>query len=458
MKSGGAIPFRENAKRSLRDPDLRRAMRAAVGTFGSKRESAVQSLPGFEEYRERAAETKSKVIENLEEFVNLFREKARERGVVVHDAPDAETARKIVGDLFRERGVRLAVKSKSMVTEEIHLNEHLEKMGIEVLETDLGEYIVQLAKESPSHIIVPAIHRDRKQVAKLFSEKLGVPYTEDVEELTKVARRTLREKFLAADAGISGANFLIAQTGSVAIFTNEGNGRMVTTVPKLHVVVTSVEKVIPSLEDLALFSRLLPRSATGQVMSSYLSLITGPRREGEGTGAEEVHLVLLDNGRRDIARSDYRDILRCIRCGACMNVCPVYRVVGGHAYGSTYPGPMGIVLTSALQGLEKSHPIVDGSTLCGACAEVCPVKIPLVDLILALRREKVRRGLTPALERAGMRAFGKAASVPQIFSAYQQYAHSIWPLAKIFGSPAGKKFPRPERKSFVKRVRDAGED
>ena len=254
----------------------------------------------------------------------------------------------LVLEIAAKHGVAKIIKSKSMVSEEVDLNSHLEAAGMEVVETDLGEYIIQMEGETPSHIIVPAIHKNRRQVGRLFADRLGVPYSDDPQVLTKIARKAMREKFLSADAGISGANFAVADTGSLVLLTNEGNGRMVTTVPPLHVAILSIEKVLPSLADLPAFLRLLPRSATGQTMTSYVSVITGPRKAGDATGARELHIVLLDNGRTGILAGESRDILKCIRCGACMNVCPVYRTVGGHSYGWTYPGPMGLILTALL--------------------------------------------------------------------------------------------------------------
>jgi L-lactate dehydrogenase complex protein LldF len=266
--------------------------------------------------------------------------------------------------------------------------------------------------------------------------------------LTKIARKVLREKFLSADAGISGVNFAAADTGSLVLLTNEGNGRMVTTVPKLHVAILSIEKMLPSLTDLPVFLRLLPRSATGQTITSYVSVITGPRKAGDTTGAKELHIVLLDNGRTEILAGESRDILKCIRCGACMNVCPVYRTVGGHAYGWTYPGPMGIVLTTLLTGMKKSHPLVDASTLCGACVEVCPVRVPLVDLILGLRRRKVRDRFADPRERRGMEMFGKAAASPALYALGQRLACSFWSVVRALGGkdvagrmPAPAKIP-----------------
>jgi len=302
--------------------------------------------------------------------------------------------------------------------------------------------------ETPSHIIVPAIHKNRRQVGRLFADRLGVPYSDDPQVLTKIARKALREKFLSADAGISGANFAVADTGSLILLTNEGNGRMVTTVPKLHVAILSIEKMLPSLTDLPAFLRLLPRSATGQTITSYVSVITGTRKPGDTTGAKELHIVLLDNGRTEILAGESRDILKCIRCGACMNVCPVYRTVGGHAYGWTYPGPMGMILTTVLTGMKKSHPLVDASTLCGACGEVCPVRVPLVDLILGLRRCKVREGFADPRERRGMEAFGKAAASPALFALGQRLAGAFWPVVRALGGkdvagrmPAPAKIP-----------------
>ncbi|NNG48055.1 MAG: iron-sulfur cluster-binding protein, partial [Deltaproteobacteria bacterium] len=371
----------------------------------------------------------------------------------VHWAKDAAAAREIISGILKDRGAKTVVKSKSMVSEEIHLNAHLEKAGMEVLETDLGEYIIQLVGETPSHIIVPAIHKNRRQVGRLFAEKLGVEYTEDPQVLTKIARRAIREKFLNADAGLSGANFAAAASGSLVLFTNEGNGRMVTTVPPLHIAILSPEKMIPSLADLPTFIRLLPRSATGQSITSYVSVITGTRKPGEATGAKELHIVMLDNGRTEILSGECREILKCIRCGACMNVCPVYRTVGGHSYGWTYPGPMGIVLTTLLTGMAKSHPLVDASTLCGACDEVCPVRIPLVDLFLKLRERRVREGFSRPMEKRGMRVFGKVAASPSLFSAGQFLSRTFWPLVRAFGGKdvAGR-LPGPAKVPFRRRV------
>jgi L-lactate dehydrogenase complex protein LldF len=290
-------------------------------------------------------------------------------------------------------------------------------------------------------------------VGELFAKKIGVPYSDDPQVLTKIARRVLREKFLSADAGISGANFAAADSGSLVLFTNEGNGRMVTTVPPLHVAILSIEKILPSLEDLPTFIRLLPRSATGQAITSYVSIITGTRKPGEATGAKELHIVLLDNGRSEILAGECREILKCIRCGACMNVCPVYRTVGGHSYGWTYPGPMGVVLTTLLTGMKKSHPLVDASTLCGACVEVCPVRVPLVDHFLTLRQRKVREGFSDPMEKRGMRLFGAAAKSPALFALGQRFSRAFWPLLRMIGGEkvAGR-LPTPAAKPLRRRI------
>jgi L-lactate dehydrogenase complex protein LldF len=341
-----------------------------------------------------------------------------------------------------------------MISEEIKLNERLEEDGLEVIETDLGEYIIQIAGEAPSHLLAPAIHKSRQQIGRLFTDKLGCEYTEDPQVLTKIARKVLREKFIQADAGISGANFALAESGSIVIFTNEGNGRMVTSLPPLHIAVLSIEKMLPSIRDLPTFLRLLPRSATGQTITSYVSIISGTRKTDESTGAKELHIVLLDGGRSDIAKGEFKEMLKCIRCSACMNVCPVYRTIGGHAYGWTYPGPMGIILTELLTGLEKSHPLSDASTLCGACNEVCPVKIPLMELILRLRVKKVAAGLSPPSMTWGMRLFAAAARSPALFSTAERLAHVLWPMfRRMGGDDVAGRMPKPSGNPLHRRMR-----
>jgi L-lactate dehydrogenase complex protein LldF len=426
------LPFRANSVIALRNPVLRASMRNATETFAMKRADAFSSVP-LEEWREEASAIRMKVLDNLSGYLDHFSRNATRAGAQVHRAKDAASARQIVSSILKDHGTKKAVKSKSMVSEEIHLNDYLLSQGINVVETDLGEYIIQIAGEGPSHIIVPAIHKDRKQVGKLFSEKLGAEYSDDPTVLTKIAKKVLREEFLSAGAGISGANFAAADSGSLVIFSNEGNARMCTTLPPLHIAVLSIEKMIPSLRALPKFIRLLPRSATGQQMSAYTSIITGTRKPGEATGADELHIVLVDNGRSEIVTGEYREMLKCIRCGACLNACPVYRMVGGHAYAATYPGPMGIVLTTLLDGIQRAHPLLDATTLCGACSDVCPVKVPLPGLLRRLREQRVEIGLTPLAERLGMAGFGLAAGSSLVFHLGQPAARVFWPLARLLG-------------------------
>jgi L-lactate dehydrogenase complex protein LldF len=447
-----SIPFRENAAQALRNPSLRAAMRNAVGVFALKRAEAVSDVP-LDLWRDQASETRRRVLDHLADYVDQFARSASRAGATVHRAEDAETAVEIVASLLKDHGARKVVKSKSMISEEIHLNDYLETQGLTVVETDLGEFIIQIAMEHPSHIIVPAIHKDRCGVGKLFAEKLGCEYTEDPAALTKVARAKLRREFLSAEAGITGANFAIADSGGIVVFTNEGNGRMCTTLPPVHIVVTSIEKIIPSVLDLPKFIRLLPRSATGQIVTTYVSVITGVRKAGEATGAKHLHIVLLDNGRSRIAAGEFGEMLKCIRCGACLNACPLYRTLGGHAYGSTYPGPMGIVLTTLLEGMERAHTLLDATTLCGACGDVCPVKVPLPKLLRLLRERRAEEGFTPALERTGMTAFGIAVKSPTLFEAGQKAMRLLWPLVRKIGIRGTlARLPIPAEQPFRRRI------
>jgi L-lactate dehydrogenase complex protein LldF len=452
MKTAGSVSFRANAIKALSDSALRAAMCNAAETFSTKRSDAISGVP-IEQWRDKASELRLHVLDNLSKHVDRFETNAKRAGAKVHRAKDAQEANGIIAQVLKSHSIQKVVKSKSMVSEEIHLNYHLQEQGITVVETDFGEYIIQIAAETPSHIIVPAIHKDRRQVGRLFAEKLGCEYTEDPTALATIAKTILRQEFLSAKAGISGANFAVADSGSIVLFTNEGNGRMCTTVPPLHIAVLSIEKMVTSLADLPTLIRLLPRSATGQVLSSYMSVITGTRKSGETTGAEEMHIVLLDNGRSGIVTGKYREMLKCIRCGACLNACPVYRLVGGHAYESTYPGPMGIVLTTLLDGMERAHPLLDATTLCGACGDVCPVKVPLPDLLRKLREERVERGFTPKLEKMGMMAFGQVAKSPNLFHFGQTAASVLWPIVTRTAPKGGlERLSRPVAKTFRERI------
>ncbi|HEX9161885.1 MAG TPA: LutB/LldF family L-lactate oxidation iron-sulfur protein [Thermoanaerobaculia bacterium] len=387
--------FRTRSSQALRDPELRANFRRAMDGLIGKR--AVQ-FPDQEEWaalRARGAEARARALANLPDLLIRLEARCRANGMEVHWAETTEEANEEVLAILNRRGAKHVVKGKSMVSEEMHLNDFLESHGIESLESDLGEYIIQLDHETPSHIIMPAIHKNRKQIARLFGEKIrAAKYTEDVDELTGIARRVLRRKFEEADAGVSGVNFAVAETGTLFLIENEGNGRMSTHVPPVHIALMGIEKVLERLEDVPPLLTLLTRSATGQPISTYLNMITAPRSRDEKDGPREVHLVILDNARSRIyADPELRTTLRCIRCGACMNHCPVYTRVGGHAYDAVYPGPIGKILTPQVEGLAHRHDLTHASSLCGACVEVCPVQIPISSLLIRLRKEASSGGV-----------------------------------------------------------------
>jgi L-lactate dehydrogenase complex protein LldF len=363
------------------------AVQQATGRFTVGRAARVDELPHWEDLRQIASDIRLHTIECLDIYLTRLQAAVESAGGHVHWASTAEDARQIVLQLAQENHVRLAVKSKSMATEEIGLNHALEAAGIEALETDLGEYIIQLAGTGPSHIIAPAVHLRKDEIADLFQEKLHIQAPAEPNELTQIARETLRAKFLAAEMGISGANFLIAETGTVVMVTNEGNGRMCTTLPDLHVAIAGIDKVIPDWESLTVFLKLLARSATGQKISTYTQFITGPRRFENENGPKDFHLVLLDNGRSNVLKDPVgREVFKCIRCGACANVCPVYKNVGGFAYGWFISGPIGAIFAPQMLGTPIARELPFASTLCGACADVCPVKIPIPTILRHLRR------------------------------------------------------------------------
>ena len=368
-------------------PGIPLAVQQATNRFVIGRAARVAELPQWEELRQIGSDIRLHTIENMDVYLTRLEEKVLAAGGHVHWAETAEEANQIVLQIARENNVTTAVKSKSMATEEIGLNHALEQAGIQAIETDLGEYIIQLAGTGPSHIIVPAVHLKKEDVAEIFSEKLDLEAPSDPVELARIAREVLREKFLEAEMGISGGNFLIAETGTLVLVTNEGNGRMVTTMPDLHVAVVGIDKVIPDWESLTVFLKLLARSATGQKLSTYTQFITGPRREEGEFGPKEFHLVLLDNGRSHVLKDPVgREVFKCIRCGACANVCPVYKNVGGFAYGWFISGPIGAILSPQMLGTQTARELPYASTLCGACADVCPVKIPIPTILRHLRR------------------------------------------------------------------------
>lgn len=422
-----AETFDQNARAALGDPVLHGALRNLADNFAERRRLAMASVDDWEGLRESARAIKEETLLHLDEYLRQFVENAENAGTKFHWARDAAEARGIVLDLVKASGAEMVVKSKSMVTEEIHLNDALEKAGIEPIETDLGEWIIQLAGEMPSHIVVPAIHKTKAQIADLFVTKVGIERTEDVDVLTGTARRMLRERFAQAKVGISGVNFGIAETGTILILENEGNIRMTTGLPKTHIALMGIEKILPRFADLDVFLKLLPRSGTGQRLTAYQSLITGPKRRPADEGPDEIHIVMVDNGRsRMLSHPVTRQSLACIRCGACLNACPVYQQVGGHAYGSVYPGPIGAVITPQLAGLAKAKQLPYASSLCGACREVCPVKIDIPELLLHLRAE-ITEGT----------AAGARVEVPVKRKLAERLAFKMY--SRAWSSPAGYK-------------------
>jgi L-lactate dehydrogenase complex protein LldF len=410
-----AIPFRQRAGSALKDTFLQEALTIATTKFIDLRREAFEDFPEGEALRDHARAIKEATLQRLDHYLETLIANIERLGGHVHYAKTSEEARAIVVDIARRTGARMAVKSKSMATEEIHLNEALEHAGITPVETDLGEYIIQLAHERPSHIIAPAIHKTKGQVADLFGREFKRRVEADPEVLTKIARDELREKFLQADLGITGANFAVADTGTVVLVTNEGTGRMVTSLPRVHVAVMGVEKVVPSLTDLMVFLAILAKSATGQKLSVYTTLVRGPRRAEELEGPDEFHLVLLDNGRIAQLGGPLREALSCLRCGACLNVCPVYQQIGGHAYGYTYPGPIGILLTAMLEGTRSVRDLAHASSLCGACADACPVRIDIPRMLIELRREVDEKKIAPWVERVAFTLLARLLTRPALY-------------------------------------------
>lgn len=425
--------FKANARAALADKQLRRALDGLPGGLVAQRAAAKARLPEFEALTHVARDIREHTLAHLDLYLEAFAENAGRAGSQVHFAADASEARSIILGLCQAAGARLVAKGKSMVSEEIGLNSRLEAAGLEVIETDLGEYLLQIRGETPSHIIAPAIHLSQDQVETDFRRRHAhLPpgrVLEQPEQLVAEARSVLREKFLSADVGITGANFLIAETGSAIIVTNEGNGDLSSLLPKVHIVVASIEKAVPTLEDAATLLRVLARSATGQEITAYTSFLTGPRRTGDPDGPDACHVVIVDNGRSTLLGSEFREVLRCIRCGACMNHCPVYNVVGGHAYGSVYSGPIGAVLTPALVGIGASADLPNASSFCGRCEEVCPVKIPLPDLMRRWREAAFDRGLPGYMERRLLRAWAFTAKRPRLYHALARMAAALFGAA-----------------------------
>jgi len=458
--------FKKNATAALADARLQKALANSRPQFMARRGAAVAALPEFERLRDIARDIKNHTLANLDFYLEAFADKVEAAGGHVHWCATADDARATILTICRNAGARTVTKGKSMISEEIGLNDHLEANGIQPVETDLGEYIIQLRHELPSHIIAPAFHLNREDWEKQFR----LSHTDldpnrvfhERRDILTEARKKLREKFLAADVGITGANFLIAETGSSVIVTNEGNGDLTQTLPRVHVALASIEKCIPTLEDCTSLLRLLARSATGQEMSVYTTFSTGARRPGDLDGPEEYHVVLLDNGRTSMLGSEFQDMLRCIRCAACMNHCPVYGAVGGHAYGWVYPGPMGAVLTPSLIGVQTAGQLPNASTFCGKCESVCPVKIPLPGLMRHWREREFERHLTPAAARYGLSAWAWFARRPSAYRLLTRATaaslrllggkkHRIRRLPLASGWTQGRDMPAPEGDTFFVR-------
>jgi len=433
------VHTKELIKDALGDINLRSAVRKATESTVDSRRGIISQIPYWEQLREKVYSIKKDAIENLDKYLLQFEENCKKNNINVHWAADAGEARNIIFDIAQRTNSTKIVKSKSLTTEEIYLNNFLTDKNIEVLETDLGEYIVQLNEQIPSHLIIPAMHLSRKDIGRLFSDKLGVPYTEEPVELLKIARKILREKFLNADIGISGANFAFASTGSFCVVENEANAHLTISLPKIHIALMGIEKLIPDIKQLPYFLKLLPPSATGQKSSTYVNFIGGPSRQKYGEGPEEVHIILLDNGRTKILQDpQLRETLFCIRCGACLNACPVYQQIGGHAYGWVYMGPIGSTLIPQFLGETEGRYSPFLSSLCGACGEVCPVKIDLPKHLLKLRNNVVESKNNKLFERISFKIYSSLLTKPKLYRLLSKLPYLLQKLA-----PHGNPLPVP---------------
>lgn len=431
--TGSERQFHAHAAAASADAGQRGRIRTSMRNYSSARAARVAQYPDWQAARSAAAAIKRDAVGRLDEYLAAFADRLESRGGKVFFAADAAEARRYVLEVVHRRGAKRIVKSKTMTSEEIHLNEALVEAGCEVVESDLGEYIVQLLNEAPFHFVFPAMHLSRGQIADLFRRELKAACTDDPAELTMIARRVLRQVYAAADVGISGANFAIAETGQISITENEGNARLTTSLPPVHIALVGIEKVLPRLSDLALFLPMLATSGTGQAMTCYNSLVGGPRRPGEPDGPEEFHVVLLDNGRTALlADAEQRDALHCIRCGACLNVCPVFNTIGGHAYGATYQGPIGSVITPHLRGLQQWGHLSHASSLCGACTDICPVKIDLHHHLIHNRRNRATAGDAGWRERLLYRAYAAVMTRPWLYRLVGRIGRWTQPLREHF--------------------------
>ncbi|GAB1669718.1 LutB/LldF family L-lactate oxidation iron-sulfur protein [Mannheimia haemolytica] len=409
------LPFKQRVEQQVNNEIVRKALVKAQETIGANRQRMVDELGNWEEWRDDAKAIRNHVLANLDAYLYQLSEKVTQNGGHVFFAETAEEATDYIKNVAKAKNAKKIVKSKSMVTEEIGMNHVLEAEGIKVVETDLGEYLLQIVGDKPSHIVVPAIHKDRHRIRQEMHDVLGYQGSETPEEMTAFVRQKIREDFLEADIGISGCNFAVPETGSVCLVTNEGNLRMATTVPKTHIAVMGMERIAPTFKEVDVLITMLARSAVGAKLTAYNTWLTGPRLEGETDGPEEFHLVIVDNGRSKILESEFQEVLRCIRCGACLNTCPAYRQIGGHGYGSIYPGPIGSVISPLLGSYEEFKELPYACSLCTACNSVCPVKIPLAQLILKHREKIADAGLTPMAERLSIFGFNFANSHPTLW-------------------------------------------
>ncbi|WP_102347170.1 LutB/LldF family L-lactate oxidation iron-sulfur protein [Bacillus sp. Marseille-P3661] len=423
----GSQSFTARVQEGINDSFMRGAVSAAQGRFRTRKLLASEELGNWEEWRKLGEEIRQHTLENLDFYLDQLSENVSERGGHVFFAQTAEEANEYIKGVIKSKDAKKIVKSKSMVTEEISLNQALLEVGCDVVESDLGEWILQVDDwDPPSHIVTPALHKNKEQIRNVFQKKFGYDKSEKPEELALFARETLRKEFLTADVGITGCNFAIAESGTITLVTNEGNARMVTTIPKTQITVMGMERIVPSWEEMEVLVSLLTRAAVGQKLTSYITALTGPRQENEVDGPEEFHLVIIDNGRSKILGTEFQSILHCIRCAACINVCPVYRHVGGHSYGSIYPGPVGAVLTPLLEGYDEFKELPYASTLCAACTEACPVRIPLHELLIKHRQNIVEKdGKAPVFENISMKAFRMGTASPTMYNIGSKLAPKV---------------------------------